>query len=113
MKVISCKVDTFLEATIKTSWIQKVNVRIPIRKIMYMLTDPLEWSEIDELEINKDSLGEVTDVIQKMQKNDNLTLAEILLKIAGKHHNAYENEMIEKLLSNREFAINTRYLMGY
>ncbi|MEX1002026.1 MAG: hypothetical protein WDZ35_07920 [Crocinitomicaceae bacterium] len=111
MKVIDCKVGKTVTAKIKLGLFKSTIVKIPARNIMYILSDPLKWDEIDTLEINKDSLGEIADVLFEMRQEDNQVLAELLLKVAGKHHNPFENQMMKEMLTNREFAKSQRRLM--
>ncbi|MCB9361347.1 MAG: hypothetical protein H6588_08600 [Flavobacteriales bacterium] len=106
MKVTNCRISSKVEATIKFSWLKSKNVSVPTRKVMYAFSHPNNWDEIDKIEFNKDSLKDFARTVYDMIDNDGHTLAEILLKIAGEHPNAYENEMFKKLLSDREFAKN-------
>ncbi|MBD3637010.1 MAG: hypothetical protein HUJ25_06655 [Crocinitomicaceae bacterium] len=104
MKLKNFKASSTFEATIKESWLKTTQVSIPIKKIMYALSDPHNWDEIDSTPIDKNLMGEVSDVVLEMKSQNEQAICELLLKIAGKHHNAYENEMIAKFLNDREFA---------
>ena len=111
MKVIKCRVSSNVEATIKVSWLKQKDLKIPTRKVMYMFSDPLNWGEIDKLEINKETLKDISDTIFNSLETNNQQLAELLLKIAGEHPNSYENDFINKMLTDREFAIQQRNMM--
>lgn len=89
------------EATIKISWIKQITITIPTKKLMYVFADPQTWGEIDNMKITRKELEEFIKVFHDMLTNDNKTLAELLLKVAGKHHNSYENDVFKHLLAGK------------
>src|SRR5690606_41022100 len=75
-RVTNCRVSSTVEAIV---WVgtKKKQLHIPVRQLMYACSDPLNWKEIDTLELNKDTLGELADEIFSMLEQHNEILAEI------------------------------------
>lgn len=104
MRITRYKVSSKTEVTIKKNLFKSIDIIIPTRHLMYMVSDPERWHEIDKLEMNKSTLGELLDTIDRMITNryEENVLCEILLKVAGKHHNPIENATIRQMIQNHE-----------
>lgn len=87
------------KAIIKVGLLKWEQIEIPTKKLMLAFTNPEKWNEVTEQVMNEnfDDFGEL---LTSMYKRDNRTLAEIMLKIAGKHHNPYENQVFQQLFNN-------------
>lgn len=102
MNVTNFRISTAnVEATIKTGLLKKVEVTIPTKKLMYVFSDPQNWGEIDKITITKPVLDDFMDTIDDMLSNGNSTFAELLLKVAGKHPNQFENIAFKEILKGK------------
>lgn len=104
ISVTNCKVSSSVLAVVTINSVH-LDIDIPLKKIMYALSNPRFWDDIDNAEMTKEFMGKCADTIFELLNSDNKLLAEVLLKIAGKHPNSFENEYFEKFLNDREFAI--------
>lgn len=88
-------------ASISIGWLNTKSIEIPTRKLLYVFSDPSTWDEVAQIELKGDTYKELAEMIFGMAERDPNTLSEVLLKIAGQHHNPYENEMFKQMLSGR------------
>ncbi len=110
MKVKEVIVSHKLTASVKVNWLATVYVEIPIRTVMKALAHPRDW---DKIKVNIDSIHEVSEIIYGMAGDArNSHLADFLLKIAGKHPNKWANEVMQRTLNDRDFALSMYRMNG-
>ena len=68
---------------------------------MYVFSDPSTWDAVAQRTLEGDVFKELSELIFDMADKDPKTLSEVFLKVAGKHHNAYENETFRNMLAGR------------
>ncbi len=107
MKIVRYRIASTVEVTIKKGLFKSISLSIPIRRVMYMFSDPNNWKEIDKLSIDKQVFGDVANMFDEMMqtKHGQTTLCELLLKVAGQHPNPIENNTIRQIILNHENSV--------
>jgi hypothetical protein len=96
-----------IKAIVKINLIKFEKLEIPTKHLMLIFTDPEKWDELTD-EIITEHFDGFSDEVKHMYHRDNKTLAELLLKIAGKHPHPYENEYFKEMLANPNKAVRNR-----
>jgi hypothetical protein len=104
MRINSLKFDEeYVNAVIRINFFKSKEIQIKTIELALMFNDPNNWGEIESLS-KKEMIDELVNVLNSPEmrsKQGDTVLAELILKIAGEHHNPFENQIIRGLLDTR------------
>lgn len=108
MRITSLKFDEEnVNAVIRINFFKSKTIQIKTIELALMFNDPNNWEEIESLSKKEiiDELANVLNSPEMRSKQGDTVLAELILKIAGEHHNPFENQTIRMMLDNRKSII--------
>lgn len=91
---------SIIDAEIRLGFFKTKKISVPTRKMMYFLSDPKDWNSLSEKVLEGDMFHDLAKAIYEINRHDTKSLSEVLLKIAGKHPNEFENEIVKQMLAN-------------
>ena len=109
MRINSLKFDEeYVNAVIRINFFKSKEIQIKTIELALMFNDPNNWGEIESLS-KKEMIDELANVLNSPEmrsKQGDTVLAELILKIAGEHHNPFENQIIRGLLDTRNTKLD-------
>ena len=106
MKILDLHISDIVEARIKLGWLNHKVIMFPTKNVMYLMSDPEEWDDIDGLDLGPHGISGVAEYIKQRCLSEEKTMAHLFLKAAGEHPDRKQNRDMIKLLKGRRFKLN-------
>ena len=106
MKILDLHISDIVEARIKLGWLNHKVIMFPTKNVMYLMSDPNEWDDIDGLDLGPHGISGVSEYIKQRCMMKEKEMAHLFLKAAGEQPDRKENHEMMELLKARRYKLN-------